>query len=74
MRSTAAANLANAFDLKTLNEAAKRKSEAIGLPAPGARKPPSPAPPQWSHETFDRLQKEGNFTDRQLRIIARTKR
>ena len=61
-------------DLKTLTEAVKRKSQAMGVSEPGPSKQPPSAPHQWSHKDFDMLQKEGNFTDRQMRVIAKKKR
>ena len=64
--------IAESCDRATIERALRRWCELNGQSLPGKDKPP--APHQWDYETMDRLQKEGNFSDRQMRIIARTKR
>ena len=71
-KKNAAKNIANLADLSTLEAAVKRKRKEEGVPEPGPSKPPPPH--QWSHSTFDRLQKKANLTDRQMRHVAQTKR
>ena len=66
-----AQNIADKCDKATIERALRRKIE-LDKEQPGSSN--GPGPHQWTHETWDRLQKEGNFTDRQMRIIARTKR
>ena len=66
-----AQNIADMCDKATIERALRRKME-MDQEQQGSSN--SPGPHQWNYETWDRLQKEGNFTDRQMRIIARTKR
>ena len=71
-KKNAAKNISQLADLSTLEAAVKRKRKDEGIPEPGPSKPPPPH--QWSHETFDGLQKKANLTDGQMRIVAQTKR